>query len=70
MQACGALFKDEDGSPLDGNTVQDAAQFLSELLRRLHDEELMEDTEKADPEKLSLVQELFHVQQVKQVSHR
>lgn len=69
MQACGALFKDEYGSPLDGNTVQDAAQFLSELLERLHDEEVM-DTEIADPEKPSFVQELFHVQGYKQVSHR
>lgn len=70
MQACGALFKDEYGSPLDGNTVQDAAQFLSELLKRLHDEEIVEGTEIADPEKSSFVQELFHVQAVKQVSHR
>ena len=69
MQACGALFEDEDGSPLDGETEQDAAHFLNALLKRLRDEEIMEGTEAADPGKPSLIDELFQVERGETVSH-
>ncbi len=36
LQACGALFKDEDGNPLNGDSSQDTSQFINELLKRLH----------------------------------
>ena len=69
LEACGTHFKDEKGHPLNGDTSQDAAQFINELLKRLHDEEIMERTEIADAQKPSVVQKLFHVQEGKKVSH-
>ena len=69
QEACGALFQDEKNRPLNGDTAQDTAQFINEVLRRLHDEEIMERTEKADADKPSFVEELFGVRRGMTVSH-
>ena len=68
LHASGVVFRDEEGRPLNGDTPQDTAQFIIELLKRLHDEEIMECTEKADAAKSSLVKELFHVKGGNKVS--
>lgn len=68
LHACGVVFRDEKGRPLNGDTPQDTAQFILELLKRLHDEEIMECTKKADATKSSLVKELFHVKGGNKVS--
>lgn len=69
LQACGVLFKDESGKPLNGDSPQDTSQFINELLVRLHEEEMVERISKADAEKPSFVQDLFNVQQGTKVSH-
>lgn len=69
LQACGVLFKDESGSPLNGSTPQDSAHFLNELLKRLNDEEIAGRNQQADAEEPSLVQGLFHVERGETVSH-
>ena len=68
LHACGVVFRDENNSPLNGDTPQDTAQFIIELLKRLHDEEVMECTEKADAAKSSIVEELFHIRGGNKVS--
>ena len=68
LHACGVVFRDEKGRPLNGDTPQDTAQFIIELLKRLHDEDIMERTEKADAAKSSMVKELFHVKRANKVS--
>ena len=62
QQACGLLFRDEIDRPLNGDTSQDTAQFINELLKRLDDEEIVERTNTADAKKPSVIQELFHVE--------
>ena len=68
LQACGSVFQDEKGCPLNGDTSQDTSQFLDELLKRLHDEEMMERAD-TDTGKSSFIEELFHVQSGAKVSH-
>ena len=62
------VFRDENNQPLNGDTPQDTAQFITELLKRLHDEEIMECTEKAETKKSSIIEELFHVKGGNKVS--
>ena len=68
LHACGVVFQDENNHPLDGDTPQDTAQFIIELLKRLHDENIMECTEKADAANSSIIEELFHVRGGNEVS--
>ena len=69
LQACGSIFKDDDGRPLNGDTSQDTSQFLDELLKRLDEEEKIERAKLADTGKSSFIEELFHVQSRVEVSH-
>ncbi len=39
LQAFGTLFRGSENKPLNGETSQDANDFVDELLSRLHDEE-------------------------------
>ena len=68
QQACGLLFRDEMNRPLNGDTPQETAQFINELLKRLHDEEIMERADTADAKEPSVIQELFHVERGTNVS--
>ena len=68
LNACGVFFRDENNHPLDGDTPQDTAQFIIELLNKLHDEEVMERTKQGDAANSSIVEELFHVKGGNEVS--
>ena len=69
LQACGLLFRDEKDRPLNGDTFQETAQFINELLKRLHDEENVKRIGTADAMEHSFIQELFHVEVGTKVSH-
>ena len=52
---------------MNGSSSQDSSEFINELLKRLHEEEMAKC--EADDEKPILVQNLFNVQEGTKVSH-
>lgn len=60
LQAFGTLYSD-DGSPLNGETSQEANDFVDELLQRLKEEQKLQFIMEDDAEKSTLVQELFGI---------
>lgn len=60
LQAFGTLYSD-DKSPLNGETSQEAKQFVDELLQRLKEEQELQSVMEDNTEKPTLVQELFGI---------